>query len=46
MSDHDVTLSRPIACAARLSEQAADAHRFVDKRVLLTGDESVPFVPM
>lgn len=41
MISSDVALSRPIACAARLAEYAADAHRFPDKRVLLTGEADI-----
>jgi molybdopterin/thiamine biosynthesis adenylyltransferase len=37
----DLSLSRPIAAAARLRDLAPDHHRFVDKRVLLTGEASV-----
>lgn len=38
MIDQDLAYSRPQATAARLSAQAADAHRFTDKTVLLTGE--------
>lgn len=38
MNSHDIALSRPMACAAQLAAHAADAHRFIDKRVLLTGE--------
>lgn len=41
MINSDISLSRPMACAARLTDYAADAHRFPDKRVLLTGDIEV-----
>lgn len=37
----DAVYSRPIAAAARLGESAPDRHRFVGKRVLLTGDAAV-----
>jgi molybdopterin/thiamine biosynthesis adenylyltransferase len=38
MRDHKDALSRPLACAAALGRHAADAGRFLDKRVLLTGN--------
>lgn len=41
MINSDISLSRPIACAARLAAHAADTHRFPDKRVLLTGDPEI-----
>lgn len=37
---HD-PMSRPQACAEALGHHAADAHRFTDKRVLLTGESTV-----
>jgi molybdopterin/thiamine biosynthesis adenylyltransferase len=39
--DLENALSRPRAAAERLAGVAEDAHRFVDKRVLLTGDAEV-----
>ncbi|MCI0464146.1 MAG: ThiF family adenylyltransferase [Gemmataceae bacterium] len=36
---HDPRFSRPVAAAARLGELAPDCHRFVNKRVLLTGEQ-------
>ena len=41
MINSDISLSRPIACAAQLAPYAADVHRFSDKRVLLTGDAEI-----
>lgn len=41
MSDHlarDLALSRPIAAAERLGDDAPGRHRFFDKHALLTGD--------
>jgi molybdopterin/thiamine biosynthesis adenylyltransferase len=35
---NDLPLSRPLSAAARLGELAPDHHRFIDKRVLLTGE--------
>ena len=37
----DLIYSRPAKTAAQLSEQAADRHRFLAKRVLLTGEPEV-----
>jgi molybdopterin/thiamine biosynthesis adenylyltransferase len=37
----DIALSRPMAAAARLADSAVDCHRFVEKRVLLTGEPAV-----
>jgi molybdopterin/thiamine biosynthesis adenylyltransferase len=37
----DLAMSRPIATAQALGEMAPDAHRFVDKSVLLTGEADV-----
>jgi molybdopterin/thiamine biosynthesis adenylyltransferase len=37
----DPRLSRPLSAAASLGELAPDHHRFVDKRVLLTGEADV-----
>lgn len=37
----NVPLSRPMATAARLGDLAEDRHRFVEKRVLLTGESAV-----
>lgn len=37
----NVRYSRPLAAAEKLGENAEDSHRFLDKRVLLTGDVSV-----
>lgn len=39
MIDHDLAYSRPRATAMKLAASAADAHRFTDKVVLLTGEE-------
>lgn len=33
--------SRPLAASARLGDLAEDRHRFIDKRVLLTGEQQV-----
>src|SRR4051812_8507707 len=44
MNNHDIcdiALSRPMACAARLAAHAADAHQFINKRVLLTGEQAL-----
>jgi molybdopterin/thiamine biosynthesis adenylyltransferase len=41
MTDAELLYSRPLATAASLGEIAEDRHRFVDKRVLLTGEPSV-----
>lgn len=38
-------LSRPLAVGARFAEVPEDAHRFVDKTVLLTGDAEVLLTP-
>ncbi|MBI3894360.1 MAG: hypothetical protein HY313_00365 [Acidobacteria bacterium] len=38
MIDQDLAYSRPRATAARLAAYAAEAHRFTEKTVLLTGD--------
>jgi molybdopterin/thiamine biosynthesis adenylyltransferase len=37
----DLSLSRPVAAAARLRDLAPDHHRYIDKRVLLTGEATV-----
>src|SRR5882724_7888074 len=37
----DIVYSRPAGVAARLREVAGDTHRFLDKRVLLTGEPAV-----
>jgi hypothetical protein len=37
----DLRYSRPIAAAAALGEQAEDRHRFISKKVLLTGEACV-----
>jgi molybdopterin/thiamine biosynthesis adenylyltransferase len=41
MTPDDLAYSRPVATAARLADAATDYHRFVDKRVLLTGESVV-----
>ena len=38
MTTSDVTFSRPMAAAAGLQNLAADAHKFLDKKVLLIAD--------
>ena len=38
-------LSRPIATAQRLGDLALDRHRFIDKRVLLTGEAPILQLP-
>lgn len=38
MNTSDITFSRPMAAAASLRNLAADAHKFLDKRVLLMAD--------
>src|SRR6266496_1026441 len=37
----DLRFSRPASAAARLGELAPDCHRFVNKRVLLTGEQAL-----
>jgi len=37
----DLVYSRPTKTAAQLAEQAVDSHRFLNKRVLLTGDPEI-----
>ena len=39
--DPDVAYSRPARTAAQLAEQALDRHRFLAKRVLLTGEPEI-----
>jgi hypothetical protein len=41
MMNPDLAMSRPVATAQMLGEFAQDAHRFVGKRVMLTGDTGV-----
>lgn len=41
----DPALSRPIATAQRLGDDAPDRHRFTEKRVLLTGDPEALATP-
>lgn len=41
MIDQHVAYSRPLATAATLAASAADAHRFTNKVVLLTGEEEI-----
>ena len=37
----DIRFSRPLAAAARLGDQAAERHLFIEKRVLVTGEQEV-----
>ena len=37
----DVIYSRPAKTAAQLAEQALDRHRFLTKKVLLTGEREI-----
>jgi hypothetical protein len=39
--DKNLAYSRPAAAAAALGADAQDSHRFVDKRVLLTGEAAI-----
>lgn len=41
MIDTSLAFSRPLASAAKLADFAADAHRFTDKIILLTGDDEI-----
>lgn len=41
MAETDLVYSRPAAIAEQLGDLAEDRHRFVDKRVLLTGERAV-----
>ena len=41
MNSASQNFSRPLACAQRLAAHAADAGRFIDKRVLLTGEVAI-----
>ena len=39
--EDDIRFSRPVATADRLGESADDRHRFLEKRVLVTGEPEV-----
>lgn len=39
--NNDLTFSRPLATAMRLGEDALDKHRFLDKKILLTGETEI-----
>lgn len=39
--NNDLTFSRPLATAMRLGEDALDKHRFLEKKVLLTGETEI-----
>lgn len=41
----DLQFSRPLAAAATLGDLAPDCHRFVSKRVLITGEDAVLATP-
>lgn len=39
--ENDIRFSRPVATAERLGENADDSHRFLGKRILVTGEREV-----